>query len=127
MTKPMSEERLRFLADYYNVHRMPTTTAAELCAEIRRCWERIAELTEALDDMAAQFGYWVKGEPPGLSTGGLSALEVAFGVLGWDDPHPAPALECDQAGCGERATCGFTSSGGYRRTCERHYRMFADD
>jgi len=36
MTEPMSKERLRFLADYYNVDRMPTTTAAELCAEIWR-------------------------------------------------------------------------------------------
>jgi len=48
MTEPMSKERLRFLADYYNVDRMPTTTAAELIAEIRRMRIKLYELAVRL-------------------------------------------------------------------------------
>ena len=28
---------------------------------------------------------------------------------------------CDEPGCTHESTCGFTSVGGYRRTCGRHY------
>ena len=50
-----------------------------------------AELREALLDMVWQFGRI--GTQDGkcvIRTGGLSALEQAFKVLGWDDPHYLP-------------------------------------
>jgi len=46
---------------------------------------REKKLRDALEDMCHQFGYEV-GQT-GITTGGLSALEHAFDVLGWDDPH----------------------------------------
>lgn len=58
-----------------------------------------------------------------ITTGGLSALEDAFGALGWDDPYPMPEeLICDQEGCRKRSTCGFPTETGYKRTCGAHYR-----
>lgn len=85
-----------------------------------------ARLREALEDMCHQFAYWGN---PGLSTGGLSTLEDAFDVLGWDDPHPCPRQTCDEPGCAGRVTCGWPTrlggtsvNGGYRRTCGPHMR-----
>ena len=75
-------------------------------------------LREALEDMCQQFAYPDLG--PSLTTGGLSALETAFAVLGWDDPHPVPERGCDEPGCTRMATCGTPSEGGYRRTCFWH-------
>ena len=48
-------------------------------------------LHEVLEDMVWQFGYrGVKNKRPVIHTGGLSALEAAFEVLGWEDPHYLP-------------------------------------
>lgn len=77
------------------------------------------ELREALEGMCRQFAYWRAGC---LWHGGLSALEEAFGVLGWGDSHPCPDMQCDEPGCLEKATCGFPTPDGYRRTCHKHYR-----
>jgi hypothetical protein len=78
------------------------------------------ELREALEDMVCQFAYWSDGVG-GYTTGGLSALEDAFEVLGWSNPHPAPEACCDELGCKRRADCGWPSPTGYRRTCGEHY------
>lgn len=46
------------------------------------------ELRETVEDLVLQFAYpTTKNGVPVLTTGGLSALEGAFAVLGWDDPH----------------------------------------
>lgn len=47
-----------------------------------------SEMLKTLEDLVRQFAYptTVDGSPA-LTTGGLSALEGAFTVLGWDDPH----------------------------------------
>ena len=76
----------------------------------------------ALESMVYQFAYWSDGPKPGLITGGLSALEEAFEVLGWDEPHPVPSMQCDERGCRKQATCGWPTNGGYRRTCGDHMR-----
>jgi len=78
----------------------------------------VERLREALVDMVNQFAYPTRG--PKISTGGLSALEDAFEVLGWEDPHPTPERKCDEPGCDEHSTCGWPSPGGYRRTCFEH-------
>src|SRR3990172_2555743 len=56
--------------------------------------EAAQELRESLEDMCNQFAYTVRG--PALTTGGLSALELAFSVLGWEDPHPIPDQRCNE-------------------------------
>lgn len=88
-------------------------------------------LREALEGMVCQFAYWAS-PAGGYGTGGLSALEEAFDVLGWDDPHPAPEARCDEPGCMERADCGWPTrpggtglNGGYRRTCFEHSKWAA--
>ncbi len=46
------------------------------------------ELRETVEDLVRQFAYpTIVDGVPALTTGGLSALEGAFRVLGWDDPH----------------------------------------
>jgi hypothetical protein len=86
--------------------------------------ERLAEFAE---DVARQFGYWIAGDVGGLTAGGLSTLEEAFAILGWDDPHPVPDRRCDEPGCMADGTMGWPTrpggtglNGGYRRTCFEH-------
>ena len=77
------------------------------------------EVREALEGMVRQFAYWSTGKG-GYMTGGLSALEYAFDVLGWDDPHPAPEARCDEPGCMSRVEMGTPTPTGYRSTCSTH-------
>lgn len=85
----------------------------------RRGAEHTADLESALESMVYQFAYYGKGV---MSTGGLSALEEAFEVLGWDDPHPMPErMQCYDESCAELATAGEKFPDGvYRRTCWTH-------
>jgi hypothetical protein len=99
-----------------------TPTGAALLADA----DAAPALRAALEGMVYQFAHWAH---PGLWTGGLSALEEAFDVLGWDDPHPAPEQTCDEPGCDGRVSCGWPSrpggtslNGGYRHTCGEHMR-----
>lgn len=87
---------------------------------------RADEVREALESIVIQFAYWSE-YVGGYMTGGLSALEDAFEVLGWDDPHPYPQQRCDESGCMRQVTCGWPTrsggtgpNGGYRRTCGQH-------
>ena len=84
-------------------------------------------LRDFAEDVVRQWGYVSGGA---VTAGGLSTLEEAFAVLGWDDPHVLEAGDpavCDEPGCGEAATCGWPTrpggtgpNGGYRRTCYEH-------
>lgn len=92
---------------------------AEQQAEINRLTDSLSEFAE---DVIRQFGYWTNG---GMSAGGLSTLEDAFAILGWEDPHPMPDMRCDEPGCMEQATVGTPRVAGriggeYRRTCHQH-------
>lgn len=81
---------------------------------------------DALKDMAWQFAFRANGKgrrPASLFTGGLSALEHAFDVLGYSNPHPAPEGECAVKGCREWATCGTphgAKNGQYLSCCGTH-------
>lgn len=86
------------------------------------------EYKDALEDMVWQFAY--NGKKNGrltIHSGGLSALERAFSVLGWEDPKFVPESECEVQGCHEYANCGMTAettgdpTGAYRRICGDHY------
>lgn len=88
----------------------------------------LRDALEALEDMVRQFAYQTVADGvPSLTTGGLSALEGAFAVLGWDDPAPCPEQACADPGCAEWATCGTTTPGGYKRLCGKHFREATDD
>ncbi len=86
---------------------------------IMGCITEIEQLTAALEDMCYQFGGWSDSKG-GLMTDGLSALEYAFGVLDWNEPHPVPGMCCDEPGCKKQRTCGWPSPKGYRHTCSEH-------
>lgn len=80
------------------------------------------DMKEFAEDVVYQFGYY--GQYNGrlhIGHGGLSTLEWAFDILGWDNPHPAPEFECEIDGCHEHATCGAPTSDGYKRMCGKHF------
>lgn len=63
--------------------------------EIEKKDKRINDLEYALLDMVMQFADRpnIKGSNYALNTMGLSALELAFDVLGFDDPYPVKKAE----------------------------------
>ena len=81
---------------------------------------KVAALESALEDMCYQFAYDTnEGE---IYTGGLSALEYAFMILDWTDPHPLPkGMLCSEPKCKKRATCGIPTTDGYKHLCGEHY------
>ena len=83
----------------------------------------VADMKEFAKDVVYQFGcYWPMGERLYITSGGLSTLEWAFDILGWENPHPVPECECQIEGCHEHATCGTPTADGYKRMCGRHFR-----
>ena len=80
------------------------------------------EIKEFAEDVAYQFGYYFPiKDMLYISTGGLSTLERAFDILGWNDPHPVPECECEFPGCHKHATCGTPTKDGYKRVCGKHF------
>jgi len=80
---------------------------------------------ETVLDMTTQFAYecdMKKGAA--LTAGGLSALEGAFSLLGWDDPHMTPERECQHKGCHKHAHCGMTTPDGYKWLCSEHAKPY---
>ena len=75
------------------------------------------------EDVAFQFGYYCQnGGRLHITHGGLSTLEHAFDILGWENPHPVPECECEIEGCHEHATCGTKTKDGYKWLCGNHCR-----
>lgn len=84
-----------------------------------------AELLETIEDLVAQFAYHAENEDgPAYSTGGLSALEGAFAVLGWSDPHPCPERACEFPSCHKWATCGTPTTDSYKWCCSEHFEWY---
>lgn len=83
----------------------------------------LSELKEFAEDVIYQFGYKINcnGGRLHLTTGGLSTLESAFAILGWDDPKPFPEGECEIDNCHAYATCGINTPDGYKRVCGKHF------
>lgn len=77
---------------------------------------------ESLEDMLGQFAYHVtKDGKPCFTTGGLSALEFAFDVMGWDDPHYVDESNtCDVEGCFEWYSAQLHWDGMYCLICSEH-------
>lgn len=83
----------------------------------------VADMREFAEEVAYQFGYYCQnGGRLHITHGGLSTLEHAFDILGWENPHPVPEFECEIDGCHEHATCGAKTADGYKRMCGRHCR-----
>lgn len=81
------------------------------------------DMREFAEDVVCQFGYYCQnGGRLHITHGGLSTLEWAFDILGWENPHPVPEFECEIEGCHEHATCGTPTDDGYKRMCGMHYR-----
>lgn len=82
----------------------------------------VEEVREFARDVAYQFGYYCQNNGRLCIThGGLSTLEWAFDILGWENPHPVPECECEFDGCHEHATCGTPTKDGYKRVCGKHF------
>lgn len=91
-----------------------------------------SSLRQALEDMVYQFGYdTAQDGQPAIGTGGLSALEEAFAVLGWDDPYVIPnPIWCDAPvtpRCPNRTSCGTPTPDGYKRYCHEHFSYWQAD
>jgi len=98
---------------------LPNLPAAAQAHEARIRADAVQEWRVALEDCALQFGYRVEG--PAISTAGLSALEDAFDLLGWDDPHPLDESQgCDIKGCRHPSTSGLIWGDLYLRLCHNH-------
>ena len=83
----------------------------------------VADMREFAEDVACQFGYYCQNNGRlHITHGGLSTLEWAFDILGWENPHPVPEFECEVTGCHEHATCGTQTADGYKRMCGTHFR-----
>lgn len=119
LTREEVESRCLTLPDGDHPH------IAEILAHDAALRVRAESLREALEGMMWQFAYW-SDDAGGFTTGGLSALETAFELLGWEDPRPCPEGRCDESGCMKRSTCGIPTSAGYRRVCGDHYRAIEE-
>ena len=110
-------ERLEYASEY-----IPLIDAANRLAAYEDTGLEPEEIKGFAEDVAYQFGYYspIK-DMLYISTGGLSTLERAFDILGWNDPHPVPECECEVPGCHEHATCGTPTKDGYKRVCGKHF------
>lgn len=129
-------ERLTFDGLFCDIVKCDSTPGGTFCESgtctQRRVWERLKEYEDTglepeeikgfAEDVAYQFGYYFPiKDILYISTGGLSTLEWAFRILGWNDPHPVPECECEVPGCHEHATCGTPTKDGYKRVCGKHF------
>ena len=86
------------------------------------------DLVEFAEDVAYQFGYYCQNKGRlHITHGGLSTLERAFDILGWENPHPVPECECEIDGCYEYATCGTPTKEGYKRLCYKHWKEIQEE
>ena len=110
-------ERLDYSSEY-----IPLIDAANRLAAYEDTGLEPEEIKGFAEDVAYQFGYYFPiKDTLYISTGGLSTLERAFWILGWNDPHPVPECECEVPGCHERANCGTPTKDGYKRVCGKHF------
>lgn len=87
----------------------------------------LADMRAFAEDVAHQFGY--HSHQNGrlyLTHGGLSTLEWAFEILGWENSHPDPENECQVEGCHHYASCGMHTLRGYLRVCGHHHTVISN-
>jgi hypothetical protein len=82
------------------------------------------DLRDALEDMVWQFANRTTWRGwPAISTGGLSALEGAFDVLGWDDPRTVRGMTCQTKGCRKWREGSANTAAGYKWLCSDHLQI----
>lgn len=121
-------ETMNRLADYEDTGLTPEqvvtmkglhTARQDLIAENEKLK---ADMRAFAEDVAHQFGYHSQHNGRlTLTHGGLSTLEWAFDILGWENPHPDPENECQHEGCHHYASCGTPTKDGYKRLCSYHF------
>ena len=107
----------------------PLVTAFQMCVTVHDIDDAptidavpMADLKKFAEDVVCQFGYYIQYNGRlHLTAGGLSTLEWAFSILGWEDPKPFPEGECEWDSCHEHATCGTPTPDGYKRVCGKHF------
>jgi hypothetical protein len=110
-TDPDGSEQIGILSCRKVVRELPAADVAP-----------VSDLKEFAEDVLYQFGYKINYNGGlHITAGGLSTLEWAFSILGWEDPHPFPEGECEWDGCHEYASCGTRTLDGYKRVCGKHY------
>ena len=78
------------------------------------------QLMDFAEEVIRQFAYRSKTNGHcAYTAGGLSVLEEAFDIVGWDDPHLCPECECEEDGCHEWATGGMPTPDGYKWLCSQ--------
>jgi hypothetical protein len=83
------------------------------------------DLLECIEMLVSQFAYCCDGPTgPMYTTAKLGALDFAFEILGWEDPHPCPEKKCEFKDCTQRATCGIPTPDGYKRVCSDHFNYY---
>jgi hypothetical protein len=100
------EEKERFagflldaVKEVYEVMRNSTGTLSEVVhgigSIIVKDRMRIEDLEESLRDIANQYAHHetLENGDESLTTGSMSALELAFQTLGWEEPHIIPKRE----------------------------------
>lgn len=87
--------------------------------------QRCGDYKSALEDMVHQFAYqgYDKKGFPAYHTGGLSALERAFSVLGWKEPKTFLSNKCEYGKCKKWATCGING----KSVCGKHFNKIESD
>ena len=116
-----------FEKEFYPTMGMPVAAKNWLRKELEARDGEVGEIRDALEDMTRQFAYsGTLKKTPVYTTGGLSALENAFDVLGWSDPQPCPENKCEIKGCNEIATCVGANKddikGNFIRCCYKHFK-----
>jgi hypothetical protein len=128
--KECADELSTLLAASRPAQEGPTCPTCGSCVNRTVAAPEATEATrEALEDMVYQFGHdCVKGGQPAIGTGGLSALEGAFAVLGWEDPYVIPdPVWCDapvEPRCPNRVSCGTPTPDGYKQFCHDHFHLW---
>ncbi len=134
MSDKTTQEKIREILDVLTAETFWTWETAERDIYIEKSVSVIIALIEqgkiefaekhkeALADMVNQYAFrGTNGKVPILYTGGMSALEQAFDVLGYSDPHDFPEAKCETENCPEPSTCGTPTKDGYKRLCGKCY------
>ena len=120
----MANKELVYLSDVRRALLRFEPEAAYILEGVRRVDAvEVEDMRAFAEDVACQFGYYCQnGGRLHITHGGLSTLEWAFDILGWENPHPVPEFECEIDGCHEHASCGAPTNDGYKRMCGKHCR-----
>ena len=129
MTYISKEALIDWLMPYVQMSKM--VDPEQLIADIKGMESidtfKTEEVLEFAENVIRQFSYRTKMNGHcAFTAGGLSTLEEAFSIVGWDDPKMTPESECQEVGCHEWATGGMPTPDGYKFLCSKHRKMYQE-